>query len=77
MITVYENEVELEFDDGVASGYINFEAGDEGLVLTYTCGDSDSGMEEIEVVHTIDHEDAITLLEETLEILRNKVDTQH
>lgn len=72
MITVYEKEVELTFDNGRESGYINFELNDKSLVLTSTQKYGFVG-EEIQIVQTIDHEDGITLLEEALSMLKLKL----
>ena len=73
MITIYENEVELSFDNVSESGYINFDVAEEGVThMTFRRGgDLDKGI--VDVVQTFSDEEMIDLLEETLAMLRNKV----
>ncbi|AXQ70982.1 hypothetical protein ICP12012A_130 [Vibrio phage ICP1_2012_A] len=71
MITIYENEVELSFDNGSESGYINFDVAEEGVTtVTVNQGDCFSGRN---ILQTFSDGDMVDLLEETLAMLRNKV----
>lgn len=76
MITVYENEVELSFDNGRESGYINFDIAEEGVThMTFRRGGS-FNEDIVDVVQTFSDEEMIDLLEETLAMLRNKFENK-
>lgn len=72
MITVYEKEVEISFNTEFKSGYLNFEVNDEGVTMTFSSGEINDVYEDI--IKTFSHEDMYTVLEETLRILKSKVE---
>lgn len=71
MINVYENEVELSFDDGNESGYINFGVTDEGVDVDFSVGNSgEDGCGEC-IIKTFSRETMIDFLEEALAKLKH------
>ena len=66
----YNNEVELTFDNGVDSGYLNFESngvndGTVNITFSESIGESNSS--------SVDKQDMIKFLEKSLEMLKQEV----
>ena len=71
-LTVYAEEVELEFDNGVESGYINLEANDFGVVvLEVSSGHKNSEMVQ-DICVTLSKDKTIEFLEECLTLLKGE-----
>lgn len=73
-VTVFENEVELSFNNGLEEGYINFETNDEGGInLNISIGDVGSEFESSSIMTTIDDkENLITFLKEAIILLEKE-----
>ncbi|AUR84738.1 hypothetical protein NVP1063O_071 [Vibrio phage 1.063.O._10N.261.45.C7] len=72
----YNNEVELTFDNGVESGYLNFETnGVKGEMVNFdfSVGKTGSGYIDAEHCVVIDKQNLITFLEKSLEMLKKEV----
>lgn len=71
MITVFENEIELEFDNGKESGFINVSTSgcSEDIVeVVMNCGESFSEFS-VHIDTTVDKEPLIAFLKQTVKML--------
>jgi hypothetical protein len=72
-VTIYNNEVELSFDNSTESGYLNFETNGvrgEMVNFDFSVGKSDSEYVDVEHSSSLDKQELIEFLEKSLEILK-------
>lgn len=69
-VKTYNNEVELSFDNGIESGYLNFETQGDKVNFDYSVGKSDSEYVDVEHSSSLDKQELIKFLEKSLEMLK-------
>lgn len=73
MITIFENEVELSFDNGIEYGILTLNTAEQGVTHMTFCRGGDLNKGIVDILQTFSDEEMVDLLEETLAMLRNKV----